>query len=330
MTAHLAILFLATLLDRIVGDPPELWRRLRHPVVLVGGLIAVLDRSLNDPHLPSGRRRLNGCLLALLLVLGGAILGLGLSALFSLAGIVGAVFEIVLVAVFLAQKSLLDHVGAVETALKDEGLEAGRAAVAQIVGRDVSELDEAGVCRAAIESLAENTSDGIVAPFLFYLVLGLPGLLVYKAVNTADSMVGHLDETYRDFGWASARLDDLLNLVPARLTARLYVRLSVPGGRPARRAAMDEVRRDARLHRSPNAGWPESALARGLAIALGGPRRYRGLHVEAPFINANGRRAAIAADIAAGTGLTRRLFDRLLWIAGLAMLASLLLSAGLA
>ncbi|MEN3793497.1 adenosylcobinamide-phosphate synthase CbiB [Fulvimarina sp. MAC3] len=312
MAAHFAILFFATLLDRIVGDPDTVWRHCPHPVVLIGRIIAFFDHRMNDPAASPGKRKRDGLLFLAGLVAASLVLGLGLSAFFALFGPFGFLAEIAVLSAFLAQKSLLDHVKAVGIGLSERGLAGGRAEVAKIVGRDVSVLGEAGVCRAAIESLAENASDGIVAPFFWYLVLGLPGVLAYKAVNTADSMIGHLNERYRDFGWASARFDDLLNLVPARITAWLLLKVGIKGAQD-RQAATEIIKRDAPLHRSPNAGWPETATAVSLGLALGGPRRYGDLIVDAPFLNPQGRTEAGAADIDAGLRLTRKLFNRLLW-----------------
>ncbi|MEF2550775.1 adenosylcobinamide-phosphate synthase CbiB [Aurantimonas sp. A2-1-M11] len=305
MSLHLAILFAGTALDRLVGDPDWLWRRLPHPVVLFGKAVDGLDVALNRSELSEARRRRNGFVAAAILVAGAAAIGVALSLLFALAGPVGWGLEIVILAVFLAQKSLVDHVRAVADALGREGLAGGRRAVAMIVGRDPDALDEAGVCRAAIESLAENASDGVVAPFLWYLVFGLPGLLAYKAVNTADSMIGHLNARYRAFGFASARLDDLMNWPAARLTAVLF---ALAAGLHARRVAvagtvLDIARRDAPQHRSPNAGWPEAAVAAALDLSLGGPRRYGELVVEAPMLHPDGRREAGVADIAVAIAL---------------------------
>ncbi|EAU41536.1 cobalamin biosynthesis protein CobD [Fulvimarina pelagi HTCC2506] len=324
MATHFTLLFFATLLDRIVGDPETIWRHFPHPVVVFGRVIDYSDARLNDPSQKAETRRRNGLLFLVGLVVASTLTGLGLSALFDIFGPFGFVAEIALVSVFLAQKSLLDHVKAVATALAEGGLHAGRREVAKIVGRDVDLLDESGVSRAAIESLAENASDGIVAPFFWYLVLGLPGMLVYKAVNTADSMIGHINEKYSDFGRASAKFDDALNYVPARITAWLFLRVGVRDAvkRSERRGL---VRRDAPLHRSPNAGWPETAAAVALDIALGGPRRYGALVVDAPYLNPDGRRDIERFDIEAALRLTRKLFDRLLWAsAALAMLALIL------
>ncbi|WP_206454617.1 adenosylcobinamide-phosphate synthase CbiB [Aurantimonas marina] len=323
MTERFAILFLGTALDRLVGDPDWLWRRVPHPVVLVGWVIDRLDQTLNRPGLGESVRWRNGIFAACLLVGGAVLSGLVLSTLFAMAGPVGWLLEAAVLAVFLAQKSLVDHVRAVERAL-GQGLEAGRRAVAMIVGRDPDALDEAGVCRAAIESLAENASDGVVAPFLWYLVLGLPGLLAYKAVNTADSMIGHMNERYHAFGWASAKLDDWMNWPAARLTA-LLIALAAGMRHRSRaevQAALSTARRDAPLHRSPNAGWPEAAMAAALGLSLGGPRRYGNLEVEAPMLNREGRRGARPADIAAAIGLFRTAANLLLAFAALLFLAA--------
>jgi adenosylcobinamide-phosphate synthase len=295
-TAWPIALPLALVLDRLLGDPAWLWeRRLPHPVALMGRMIAALDASLNDSPLPFATRRLRGVLaLALLVATGGAAGALLAWLCAALPG--GGVLEVIAVAVLLAHKSLRDHVAAVASALQNDGLPGGRAAVALIVGRDVAALDEAGVARAAIESAAENFSDGVVAPAFWYLLLGLPGLLVYKIVNTADSMIGHRSERYAAFGWAAARFDDLLNLVPARLAALLIAAAAFSMGRSAK-SAIAIAWRDAASHKSPNAGWPEAATAGALDLALGGPRRYGDLVVDGAWLNRGGRAAAGVADI---------------------------------
>jgi adenosylcobinamide-phosphate synthase len=198
--------------------------------------------------------------------------------------------------VFLAQQSLYRHVARVRSAFATGGLTAAREAVAMIVGRDPESLDESGVARAAIESCAENVSDGVVAPVFWLALVGLPGLVIYKAINTADSMIGHRTPRHRDFGWAAARLDDLLNLVPARL-AGILIALAAPVARGSIVTSLKTMRRDARRHRSPNAGWPESAMAGALGIALAGPRRYGGSVVDDSFLNAEGRKDATPDDI---------------------------------
>jgi adenosylcobinamide-phosphate synthase len=323
LIVHLFTLLLATLLDRIVGDPPWIWRRLPHPVVLFGRLIGRMDAAWNDPALPFGRRRLRGVGAVVLLLAVAAAAGALLHVACMAVGPVGVALEAVVAAVFLAQRSLRSHVRAVARALRRDGLEAGRRAVAQIVGRDPDRLDEAGVSRAAIESLAENASDGVVAPWLFFLALGLPGLLAYKALNTADSMIGHMSERHRAFGWAAARLDDAANLVPARLTALMLAALA-PLADGSAGEAFRAARRDARLHRSPNAGWPEAAVAGALGLSLGGPRRYGDWEVAAPEINAGGRRAAGVEDIDVALLLFRRLCDLLVAILAALLVVSFL------
>ncbi len=297
----LAALALALLIDRVVGDPPRLWARVPHPVVVFGKAIAFCDRNFNRSGTPDPIRRRNGiitivALLCLSLFAGGILEGL-----FAAFGRLGLVLEVLVVAVLLAQKSLADHVGAVALGLRVDGLEGGRRAVSLIVGRDPATLDAPAICRAAIESLAENFADGVVAPAFWYAVLGLPGILAYKMLNTADSMIGHKNEKYRDFGWASARLDDLANWPAARLSAFAiaFATLFVRGVTAARRS-LSVALRDAGLHRSPNSGWPEAAMAGALDIQLTGPRIYGGERVSEPMINGAGRAVAKAADIEDG------------------------------
>ncbi len=291
---HPLLLLLAALaLEPLFGEARGPLSRLPHPVRLIGALIAALDRKLNRPE--RSDRRLRGVLVVVVVAglaaaAGWAVAWLGRQVPF------GWLAELALVISLLAQRSLFRHVRAVGTALAERGLEAGRAEVAHIVGRDVRQLDEHGVARAAIESCAENFSDGVVAPVFWYLLFGLPGMLAYKAVNTLDSMLGYRNERYRDFGWASARLDDVLNLVPARLAGLLLsvAALAVPGARPS--AGLRTMLRDARLHRSPNAGWPEAAMAGALELSLSGPRRYPGLVVDDPWIG-DGTARATARDV---------------------------------
>lgn len=290
------VLLLAALaLDAAVGDPDWLWRRVPHPVVLFGRLIGWLDRLLNHSETRAAFRRASGVLTVL------SVLVISLGAGVFLNGVArefpsGAAIEVLVVAVLLAQRSLHEHVAAVRDAFAAGGIDAARKAVSTIVGRDPETLDEAGVCRAAIETTAENFSDGIVAPAFWYLVAGLPGIVAYKAINTADSMIGHRNDRYCDFGWAAARLDDVLNIIPARLSG-LFVAAAaiVAGGRAGNALAV--MWRDARKHKSPNAGWPESAMAAALGLALAGPRTYGGGLVDDLWLNAEGRRDAKPADI---------------------------------
>ena len=206
--------------------------------------------------------------------------------------------EIAIVAIMLAQKGLADHVTRVAKELRKDGLAGGRLAVSLIVGRDPESLDESGICRAAIESLAENFSDGVVAPAFWYAIFGLPGLLAYKMLNTADSMIGHKSSRHRDFGRAAARLDDAANWPAARLTALIIaVAAAFTRGRQASGRALRAALMDAGLHRSPNAGWPECAMAGAVGLALAGERNYDGVVVREPMLNAVGRRTAHPTDI---------------------------------
>ncbi|RTL87784.1 MAG: cobalamin biosynthesis protein CobD [Hyphomicrobiales bacterium] len=279
------------------GYPDSLFRRIGHPVTWIGALIGALDRRLNRESDTSARRRAKG-VAALMLV----------AALPLAAGVVierlcealpfGWLLAALLASSLLAQRSLYDHVAAVAQGLS-RGLDEGRREVAKIVGRDVAALDEAGVARAAIESLAENFSDGVVAPALFLALFGLPGALVYKAVNTADSMIGHKSDRHLAFGWAAARCDDLLNLVPARVAAGLIVATAAAIPAASAKGALDAARADAARHASPNAGWPEAAMAGALGLALGGPRAYHGATVDGALLG-RGRREATAVDIFRG------------------------------
>lgn len=322
MEIKLIILSLALLLDRFVGDPPQLWQRMPHPVVLFGKAISWGEKRWNNRNLAAAVLRRNGMWLTVGLVGVCVVLGLVLEFVLPFAGTAGAVAEILIVTVLLAQKSLADHVQAVALALREGGLEGGRRAVSMIVGRNPEHLDEGGISRAAIESLAENASDGIVAPAFWFLVGGLPGLFAYKMINTADSMIGHLNDRYRDFGRFAAKLDDVANYIPARLTGLLAsLATAITKDRLSGREAFSVMRRDARLHRSPNAGWPESAFAGGLGLALAGPRQYGTEKVEGPMLNASGKRDANADDIDAALHL---FWSTMSLMTGLVIAASLI------
>ena len=288
MNAFLAPL--ALLLERLLGYPPPLIGAIGHPVIWMGKLISGLDLRLNRGE---GRKLRGMAMLAILL----AVTAVPTIAIRLALGLVpfGWVIEAILATSLLAQKELARAVRAVADALA-HSLEAGRRQVSQIVGRDPQTLDQAGVSRAAIESLAESASDGVVAPLFWLLLGGLPGIALYKAVNTADSMVGHRTERHGEFGWASARLDDLVNWIPARLTALLFAGAAfwVKGAEPER--AWSSALRDASKHASPNAGWPEAALAGALGFSLGGPRAYDGEVHDLPEFG-TGRRDLGPADI---------------------------------
>lgn len=288
-----AALFLALALDAIFGEPKWLWDRMPHPAVLMGRLIGWADRRFNQ----GAGRKAKGVLVMTALVIGAAALGSVLRHI--------PLVEIVLGAILLAQRSLVDHVKAVARGL-ETSLEAGRHAVSMIVGRDTSEMDTPAVARGAIESAAENFSDGVIAPAFWFLLFGLPGILVYKITNTADSMIGYRTEKHRDFGWAAARLDDVLNLIPARLTALLlFPWRNMRGSHEAKLSLWQEFYVDARRHRSPNAGWPEAALSRKLGIALSGPRAYHGELRDYPWVNPYGREATVGDIDAACVQLWR-------------------------
>lgn len=290
------IVVLAVLLDALFGEPDWLWKHVTHPVALIGKVIDMADQRFNTPDLSVQVRRLNGAVLASALVIGALVIGYVLQDLLEEIPF-GEVLIAALGATLIAQKSLYEHVAAVRDALRDQGLDAGRRAVRQIVGRNPEALDEAGVSRAAIESCAENFSDGVVAPVVWFALLGLPGILAYKAINTADSMIGHKTERHRHFGWASARLDDLINLPASRL-AGLFICAGAIAVNARPETAFAVMRKDAANHRSPNAGWPETAMAGALGIALAGPRQYPGYSVDDTFLNKAGRKPATADDIA--------------------------------
>jgi adenosylcobinamide-phosphate synthase len=288
-----ALALLAMVIELCAGYPQALLRAIGHPATWIGRLIGALDCLLNRDTADAYWRR-----------------GAGIVAILLLLGIVGAIafiverellrlpFGLIAVAVaagtLIAQRSLHRHVADVADALERNGLTAGRVAVAKIVGRDTDALDAAGVARAAIESLAENFSDAVVAPVLWMAIAGLPGAALYKAINTADSMIGHRTPRYEAFGWAAARLDDLANLPASRLSALLLVAAAALNKTAT--AAWRAVVRDAASHRSPNAGYPEAAMAGALGLSLAGPRVYGGVTIDDATMG-NGRRDATAADI---------------------------------
>jgi adenosylcobinamide-phosphate synthase len=312
-------LLLALALDACFGDPKRLWDRVPHPAVLMGRAVARLEARWLDPATPAAVQAQRGRALSLLVIgasvlvavavqelcirlpLGGLLLGLATSTL-------------------LAARGLHDHVAAVAAGL-EQSLEEGRRAVAHIVGRDSTSLDAHAVARAAIESAAENFADGVVAPLFWGVLLGLPGMAAYKAVNTLDSMIGHRSPRYVHFGRFAARLDDVANWLPARLSALLILAAAafLPGASPA--AGWRALWRDASRHRSPNAGWPEAATAGALGLSLAGPRRYGGELVDDAWMG-DGRAAATVTDV-------RRALRLLVsaWIVAAALLVALALFA---
>ena len=323
LSASLPLLVLALTIEAAFGYPTRFYAVMGHPVTWIGRLIGMLDRSLNrEAHSFTTRKAMG--VLALLLLLGIIlVLSVLVQRLCLSIGLLGLVPLALIASTLIAQRSLYEHVARVAEGLERDGLEGGRRAVSMIVGRNPQTLDEAGVARAAIESLAENFSDGIVAPAFWLGVGGLPGMAAYKAINTADSMIGHRTPRHLAFGWASARLDDLVNLPASRLTALLLI-VSAAFDRSANaEGAWRAVKRDAGKHRSPNAGWPEAAMAGALGLRLAGPRVYGDTRVEDHWMG-DGRSEASAADIRRALLLYKRSCG-LLWALATLLAAAILL-----
>lgn len=300
--SNIELALAALLLEAAIGYPDFVYRRIGHPVTWMGGLLTGLETRLNRPSMPAGPRQLFGVVTLVVLLAGSFCAAFTIDRI-SAFGLIGVGVTILVASSLLAQRSLYAHVRAVADALEFNGLEAGRTAVSMIVGRNPDCLDEAGVARAAIESLAENFSDGVVAPAFWMAVVGLPGAACYKAANTADSMIGHRTPRYAAFGWAAARFDDVINLPASRLSALLVVLAAVAtDASPC--GAIEAVWRDARRHRSFNAGWPEAAMAGALGLQLAGPRVYGNTLVEDAFMG-SGRREATVADITRALRLYR-------------------------
>lgn len=311
-----ALLMLASwAVEAVFGWPDWLYRRVRHPVVWLGVLIAWLEQRLNRRAFPSWGRYMFGTLASSLTVM--LATGLALLLVRSLPdGWTGYVVQAAIASSLLASRSLYQHVAAVAAPLSVGDQSAARTAVSLIVGRDPDRLDEAGIARASIESLSENASDGVIAPLFWGAFFGLPGLVAYKTINTLDSIIGHRNQRYEAFGGFAARLDDVANLVPARLTG-LFIAIA-----SARLSAFRIMLRDARGHRSPNAGWPEAAMAGALGIRLSGPRIYGDRRSEEPWLNPEARDAD-ASDIRSAL----RLYTLALAIAWLALTGLVLLEA---
>jgi adenosylcobinamide-phosphate synthase len=324
---------LALLLENILGYPDLFYKRIGHPVEWFGRIINALEKRLNRPADRPTPQKLRG-VLAVLALSAFVITPAAVVQWITMTISYGWMANALLAVPFLAQKSLRDHVGAVADAMtltpskldaesqasgEIDPMTSARIEVAKIVGRDVSALDESGISKAALESLAENTSDGIVAPALWYAVAGLPGIAFYKAINTADSMIGHKTERFLNFGWAAARLDDLINLPASRLSGLLFAAAALPNSSASARCALKAMWRDSSKHGSPNAGWPEAAMAGALGLRFGGPREYEGETVDLPWMG-DGRNQMDRSDIAHGL----RLFDRTCL-----MLAAVLFAAGM-
>ncbi|WP_420324814.1 adenosylcobinamide-phosphate synthase CbiB [Mameliella sp.] len=301
------VMLIGLLLDVALGWPSALFRRLSHPVVWIGALITALEARFNDG---TERRRFAMGALTVVLVLLASVLPAVLVTVVLGKGWAAVLVLGVLAWPLIAVRSMYDHVAAVRDPLLAGDLPAARHALSMIVGRDPSALDGAGISRAALESLAENTSDGIVAPLFWGVVAGLPGIVAYKAINTMDSMIGHRNERYEHFGKAAARLDDLVNLVPARLTSLVFALAS-----GMLRRSLQVVSQDASRHRSPNAGWPEAALAGGLGVRLSGPRIYGDRVAQEPWVN-EGAPDPGARDISRGLAL----YVRAMFLCGAALI----------
>ena len=274
-----AAMFIALLLDVAVGWPDWLFRRIGHPVSWLGRAIAAMDERINRDDMRDQARRLAGVWVVACIMAAVVILGLVIDWMLP-EGWIGVVLTGILAWPLVAARSLHDHVEAVAAPLRDGDMEHARKAVSMIVGRDPDTLDASAMARAATESLAENASDGVVAPLFWGVILGLPGIAGYKAINTMDSMIGYKTPRHLAFGWAAARLDDVVNYLPARVTGALIALSS-----KARGTAFRTMRRDARGHRSPNAGWPEAAMAGALGVRLSGPRNYAEGMSDDPFLN---------------------------------------------
>ena len=290
------ILIAACGIEAVLAYPALVFGAIGHPVSWIGALISRLESRLNRVEYSAAMRRAAGVMTVLLLIAVSLGVGLALEIAVRSVPILGFILAVVIVAALIAAGSLDQHVRAVAAALRNDGLAGGRQTIAKIVGRDPEALDQAAICRAAIESLAENASDGVTAPALWYLVGSLPGMIAYKAINTADSMIGHMSERYLAFGWAAAKLDDLVNWPASRLTGLMFIAAAsvVPGASAS--SAWQAFCRDARLHRSPNAGWPEAAMAGALGLRLAGPRVYDGVLVQDHWMG-DGRTEATPEDI---------------------------------
>lgn len=285
-------------IEFICGWPSWLFQRIRHPVVWFGALVSVFDQVLNQPRWSHPLRYVSGLVSTLILVAAATGAAISIARLFP-DTVGGVAIEAVIASSLIASRSLYTHVSAVARPLLHSDLPTAREAVSLIVGRDPSQLDEAGIARASLESLSENASDGVIAPLFWGAIFGLPGLAAYKAINTLDSMIGQRTDRYHAFGGFAARLDDLVNLVPARLTSALIALASLSF------TALKIILRDARYHRSPNAGWPEAAMAGALDVRLSGPRTYGHDLSDEPWLNGN-RPDPSGADIAIGLKLYRR------------------------
>lgn len=304
MVHPLLVVMLAFAIDVALGDPPKIYGRVAHPVASFGKLVTFFERVLNIASKSNRHRFWVGALTTICLVSLASGVGFGIQWLLAHINY-GWVIGALIASIFIAYRSLFNHVRAVAEGLHIS-LQEGRRAVFHIVGRDTDTLDKHGVGRAAIESAAENFSDGVVAPVLWFALLGLPGLFFYKAVNTIDSMIGHRDSRYEYFGKFAARLDDSVNAVPARIAGLFIVLTASLGSNTRGGMAWKAVVNDAEKHKSVNAGWPEAAMAGALGLALAGPRQYQGVIIDDAWMNKDGRPDVRAEDIDRALSLYRK------------------------
>lgn len=291
-----ALALAALLIDAIFGYPARLFGLIRHPVTWMGAVIGTFEKALNRQTRPPWTRAIFGAITAMI------VIGLSGACAFGTASILpqswwGFGLEALIASTLIASRSLYEHVAAVAVPLGAKDILEARRGVSQIIGRDTANLDEAGIARGALESLAENSSDGVIAPLFWCAVLGLPGLAAYKAINTLDSMIAHRTPRYESFGGFAARIDDVANWIPARLSGVFFGLVST---RPV--LVLNQMLTDAAKHRSPNAGWPEAAMAASLGIRLSGPRMYEGKLSNEPWLNGAGRDPA-AHDLGIGLKL---------------------------
>ena len=306
-------MIIALAIDGLIGWPAPLFAKIGHPVTWLGALISFLETRWNKATHSNTQRFFLGAFAALIAIAASAVIPIMISGLIQLEWLKILIFGI-LAWPLVAMRSMHDHVRDVAMPLMQNDLPAARQAVSMIVGRDPAQLDENGIARAALESLAENSSDGIVAPVFWGALFGFTGIAAYKAINTLDSMIGHRNARYEYFGKFAARLDDVVNYLPSRLTGILFALASGHFGK-----SVSVIAKDARFHRSPNAGWPEAALAGGLDIRLSGPRIYGDRIAREPWVN-NGAKDPDAGDIDRGLALYRRMMVALALLLGIVAL----------
>ncbi|CAI3953354.1 adenosylcobinamide-phosphate synthase CbiB [Commensalibacter papalotli (ex Botero et al. 2024)] len=282
LLCHLQMILIAALIDALWGEPKYIYNKIPHPIIWIGKLIDYLDKKLNHTNDPAQQQKQNGFVALSLTIAIPCLVGIFLQKILfkSLPKPIAYFLSGVIASIFIAKRSLYEHVHEVEKALTLGDIKSARYAVSQIVGRKTDQLDSSGIARAAIESLAENFSDGVIAPIFWGCIGGLPGIITYKAINTADSMIGHKTKKYKFFGFAAAKSDDYVNYPAARLSALLIILTT--SKKPF--SDLKFVAKEAKKHNSPNAGWPEAAMATRLSILLAGPRQYQNYVIDSPWI----------------------------------------------